>query len=231
MLGMSSRFVRTTRREGSGIMRLHRYLSIPFYIFLVSSLLSFIPSLAKTGTELLADISAITKTHQVLKGTFIQTKHIQGFKKPVVSTGAFLIAEGLGVQWTTLTPFKSILVVTRDGLSIYRDDQLVQRLDTKQEPGLRAVNETLMSLLSGDLSGLSVKFNAIGKIEKDNSWSLSLTPNDSGLRSVLTRIELEGNSFVLQVRLFEATGDSSEIQFLNHVSTELSTSEKSIFTR
>lgn len=158
---------------------------------------------------------------EVVRGDFEQTKAIKGFKKPLVSRGEFVIARGRGIQWVTLTPFPSTLVVTRDRLTTVTPGS-TQQIDVRQEPGLRAVNDLLMAVLGGDMKALSARFQVEGGLQGSQGWRMTLLPRDAALSRFVTRIEMEGDRHVQLVRMSEASGDENRIRFTRQGHTGLS---------
>lgn len=149
---------------------------------------------------------------EVVRGEFEQTKVIKGFKKPLVSRGEFVIARGLGIQWMTLTPFPSTLVVTRDRLTTVTPGG-TQQIDVRREPGLRAVNDLLMAVLGGDMKALNTRFQLDGGLQGTQGWRMTLVPRDAALSRFIARIEMEGDRHVQFVRMSEASGDENRIRF------------------
>ncbi|RZI86109.1 MAG: outer membrane lipoprotein carrier protein LolA [Rubrivivax sp.] len=178
--------------------------------------------------DLLTEISRRLETPAVLRGEFEQTKTLKGFKRPLVSRGSFVMARGKGVLWITGEPFASTLVVTRERLLTVTEGG-TQQIDTRQEPGLRAVNDMLMALLAGDVKALASRFQSEGALLGAQGWRVSLTPREPALVRFIARIELEGDRHVNQVRLNEASGDDSRIRFLRHAPSTLSPAETERF--
>lgn len=164
----------------------------------------------------------------VIRGDFEQTKAIKGFKKPLLSRGRFLIARSQGIQWLTLEPFPSTLVVTRERLMTVTEGG-VQQMDARQEPGLSAVNELLMAVLGGDLRALSNRFQVEGGLQGAQGWRMTLVPKDAALRRFIARIDMEGGRHVQLVQLTEGSGDESRIRFAHHSSTSLTPAEAARF--
>lgn len=158
---------------------------------------------------------------EVVRGDFEQTKAIKGFKKPLVSRGEFVIARGRGIQWVTLTPFPSTLLVTRDRLTTVTPGS-TQQIDVRQEPGLRAVNDLLMAVLGGDMKALNAKFQVEGALQGSQGWRMTLVPRDAALSRFVVRIEMEGDRHVQLVRMSEASGDENRIRFTRQAHTGLS---------
>jgi len=184
---------------------------------------------AQTAPDLLAEISRRLESPAVLRGEFEQTKTIKGFKRPLVSRGSFVMAAGKGVQWMTAQPFASTVVVTRERLLTLGESGTSRQIDTRQEPGLKAVNEMLMALLAGDIKALAERFQAEGALQGAQGWRLALKPRDAALAGFITRIELEGKRHVDSVTLHEASGDASHIRFFNHAASSLSPVEAGRF--
>lgn len=184
---------------------------------------------AQSAPELLADISRRLENPAVLRGEFEQTKTIKGFKRPLVSKGTFVMARDKGVQWITAQPFASTVVVTRERLLTLGESGASRQIDTRQEPGLKAVNEMLMALLAGDVKALAERFQAEGALQGAQGWRLALKPRDATLAAFITRIELEGGRHVDSVNLHEASGDASRIRFFNHAASSLSPVEAGRF--
>lgn len=166
------------------------------------------------AADLAAEVKARLAEPALLRGQFEQQKSVAGFRKPLISRGDFLLWRGHGVLWHTRKPFDSTLVLRRDKLSVTQaDGRSAYQLDAEREPSLRAVNELLFALFSGDIATLQKYFRLEGALSDKRAWTLVLTPSDVVLMRVFKRVELAGDSYVRQVRLEEANGDSSLIRF------------------
>jgi hypothetical protein len=162
---------------------------------------------------LLARIRSHLADAPVLRGEFEQRKTLKGFKHPLVSRGDYVVAKARGVVWRTQEPFASTLVLTRERLLARQPDgSVANRLDTAQEPGLRAVNEMLFALIAADLSALAPRFRIDGEAH-GTGWKVVLVPRDATLAQWIKRIELDGDRQVNEVRITEAGGDTSQIRF------------------
>lgn len=172
-----------------------------------------VASTASAG-DVVAGVRARLADVPLLRGDFEQKKTVSGFKKPLVSRGAFLLSREQGVLWDTREPFASTLTLTRKSLSAEQGTgAAAYHLDASKEPGLAAVNEVMFALLSGDVAALARRFRVEGELVGTAGWKLTLTPTDAGLSRVFKSIHLEGDTYVRQVRLDEARGDTSVIQF------------------
>lgn len=148
-----------------------------------------------------------------LRGEFEQSKLVQGFKKPLLSRGDFVVARGRGVLWRTRQPFASELRLTREQIRASQGSAPALQLDAQREPALRLVNEMMFALLGGDVAALSQLFVLEGELLGRSSWRLQLRPRQAAWLQVLQRIALSGDGHVREVEILEASGDLTRIRF------------------
>jgi len=183
-------------------------------IALVAAAMLPLPVIAAEDAEaLLVRVRQQLVDAPVQRGEFEQRKTVHGFKHPLISRGDYLVARDRGVVWRTREPFASTLVVTRERLLARQaDGSVTTRLEARDEPALRAINEMLFALMAGDFQALTERFRIEGGMRGD-SWRLALTPRDAALARWITGIDVEGDSHLRQVSLREAQGDSSVLRF------------------
>ena len=160
--------------------------------------------------DLAAQVKAKLSAAAVQMGTFQQTKQVKGFKRPLKSSGDYVVTKGKGVQWNTKLPFASELTVSADEIASKQGGAEVFRLDAKTEPTVRLITQLLFSLLAGDLASLESHFTATGEVGA-NSWSIELQPKSDALKKVFAAISLKGDRAVRSVLLKELSGDSTTI--------------------
>ena len=148
----------------------------------------------------------------VLCGRFDQTKQLIDIKKPLHSSGRFCVVAGKGVLWRTLQPFPNTLRLTKDEIVNFQGDRVAMRLDAKQEPTVRMINQVLFSLLSGDLHPLDTLFFVDGSANK-NTWQVALRARQPALEEAIGAIKLSGDSYVREIHFDEASGDKTDIIF------------------
>lgn len=185
-------------------------------LFCLALAAAWLPAPAADATPLLREVRERLASDPVLRGSFEQRKTVKGFRNPIVSSGEFVVARGRGVVWRTLAPFASTLVVTRDAVVARQaDGSIARRLSAGEEPAVRAVSETLFGVLAADLSALVQRFDVSGESGREG-WRLALLPREAALARWIQRVELEGDRFLLAVRLHEASGDLTAIRFARH---------------
>jgi outer membrane lipoprotein-sorting protein len=150
----------------------------------------------------------------VLRGEVTQEKQVAGFKNPLRSQGRFVLAQDHGVVWTTLKPFPSEVVVTRDRiLSRQSDGSSRVELDGRQQPAMRSVNAIMFALMSGDAQALSAQFTVKVEVLPGNAWRMQLTPRSAMLGKVFAQLTLSGDRYVREVQINEANQDVTRIHF------------------
>lgn len=148
----------------------------------------------------------------VLRGQFQQSKQIQGFSKPLQSSGDFIVAREQGVLWRTLKPFPGVLKLTRDEIVATQGDAVSFRLSADNEPSVRIINGLMFALLNGDVAALDRQFTIRGEATA-GGWKLALTPKQAAFAKLIRSIELQGNQHVREIAIAEANGDHTRIVF------------------
>lgn len=159
-----------------------------------------------------AKIQAMLAKPQMLCGRFDQSKQLAGMKKPLLSNGRFCVAAGKGVLWRTLQPFPNTLRLTNDEIVHMQGERVAMRLDARQEPVVRMINNVLFALLAGDIGRLETLFEGEGRVN-DKQWSATLKARDPGLAKVIADVSVEGDAFVKSIVIHEANGDRTGISF------------------
>ncbi|MFL6671932.1 MAG: outer membrane lipoprotein carrier protein LolA [Massilia sp.] len=159
----------------------------------------------------IAKIQSMLARPDQLCGRFDQTKQLAGMKRPLASSGRFCVVAGKGVLWRTLKPFPNTLRVTRDEIVNLQGERVAMRLDARQEPTVRMINGVLFSLLAGDLGQLEALFEVDGAA--DTQWKVSLKARSPALAKAIGTIALDGDAYVRNIHIAEASGDRTDIVF------------------
>jgi len=169
------------------------------------------PATAAQLAQLLAPVAQPLKGAVGLQGHFAQLNHLHDLPQPLQSSGNFLVARGLGVDWHTRQPFDAEVVLTAKAL-IQRSGGDVQVLGADQQPGLAAVSRTFDALFTLDLPQLSQRFKLYG-VQDQQGWVLGLKPRDAALADHLAAVVVRGHDRPAEVTLYQADGDHTEIRF------------------
>jgi hypothetical protein len=151
---------------------------------------------------------------EVLRGRFLQERQIKGFDRPLVSTGNFVLAPGMGLIWQTEKPFAIVTVITAAGLVQDVDGTETTRLAAARLPFLTHLYDLLGAALSGDWQALGSQFQ-VTRHGDAKQWDLLLEPHAGAdpLTMPFRSITLRGSAFLEEVRIVRLDGDSDRLEF------------------
>ena len=172
------------------------------------------PAEASTLAALLGNAVASVRAASALRGAFTQRKYLHELPQPLVSSGDFLVARGLGVAWHTQKPFDSEIVLTPQSLIQYGADGKAQRVDAGRQAGLGAVSQVFDALFALDLKALAQRFSLFGEKAAGNAWTMGLVPREPAFAQSIGRIVVSGAGQPQRITLYQAAGDRTEIDLI-----------------
>ena len=140
--------------------------------------------------------------------TFTEKKYISILDRPVESSGGLLFVPPARLEKRTLKPKVETLVLDGDVLTVERQ---LQRhvLQLKDYPEVAAMIESIRATLAGDRKALEGVYDLRLEGSRDR-WTLTLTPLDTRVGSVVARILMAGTrDAVRTVEILQADGDRS----------------------
>lgn len=162
---------------------------------------------------------------QVLRGDFVQEKHLRGLPQPLRSHGRFVLAHE-GLLWNLDKPLPRRYRISPQGVALWRDGQWL--LQGNQDVAARQ-SRLFLSVLQGDQQGLREEFDLQVQGNADD-WQLSLLPKSLLLKQIFQRIEVRGGQYVHSIELLESQGDSTLMHMQDiHADKELSSDEQAAF--
>ena len=170
------------------------------------------PASSEQLAKILGPAASALKSSAVLRGGFTQRKYLRELPQPLVSSGEFVVARGLGVDWHTQKPFDATVVLTPQALIQRGADGSSKRVSSDQQPGLRAVGEVFDALFTLDLAQLGQTFALFGEAGDKSAWTLGLVPREAAFAKVMNRIQITGTTQPGRIVLFEGSGDRTEIE-------------------
>ena len=156
----------------------------------------------------------VLRPGEQLRGQFTQERRLQGFARPLRSTGDFLLLPGRGLIWRSRQPFASTLVISPGGILQLLDGREAMRLPAARAPGLGRFYEVLAGAMSGDPSHLGQVFSVAWQADA-TQWQLALAPlraDDPALASI-AGITVSGAQVVEAVTVRKANGDEDLMRF------------------
>jgi hypothetical protein len=148
---------------------------------------------------------------RAVRGKFVQRRHLAGLSKPLESSGDFLFARGIGIEWHTAQPFDSQFVLTHEGITQRDEGGEPMRISVAEQPALTVVSRVFFALFALDFEALSQDFTMTGRENGAAPWSLLLKPRTAALGSVFRQAMVSGDATVKTVILEDANGDTTEI--------------------
>lgn len=176
----------------------------------------------------LNDLQRQLSAPAVVKGPFVQEKHLRALPQPLLSKGEFVLARGHGLLWLLQTPLRQDYRIDANGIA-RRDPNGWQTLP-KRSAGAEQ-NRLFFAVLQGDSSGLQRDFE-LALSGDAQQWQLRLTPRSLLLKQVFDKIDISGGAYVQRIELRETQGDSTILRMpQSHGEADLSEAERADFAR
>jgi outer membrane lipoprotein-sorting protein len=147
----------------------------------------------------------------VVRGPFVQEKHLRALPKPLTSTGQFVLSKDLGLLWLLEKPLQQDYRIDATGIA-KRTPQGWQPV--AQQSASAQQNRLFLAVLKGDSSGLRQDFDLSLSGEAAN-WTLALTPKSLLLKQIFSAIQIQGGALVQRIELRETQGDSTVLLLNN----------------
>lgn len=147
----------------------------------------------------------------VVRGDFIQEKHLRALPQPLTSHGQFALSRDHGLLWLLQQPIRQDYRITPEGIA-RRNENGWQAVDP--QGGSARQNQLFLAVLSGDTQALQRDFQ-LELSGAATAWRLQLTPRGALLRQIFADIEIHGGETVTQIELHEAQGDRTLIRLLD----------------
>ncbi|HXP98090.1 MAG TPA: LolA-related protein [Telmatospirillum sp.] len=172
---------------------------------------------------------------QVLRGRFVQERHLKGFNAPLRTEGHFVLVPGRGLIWLAETPFAVTTIITAQGLVQAVGGAETMRLPSARLPFLSRLYDMLGGVLGGDWRAIETDFAATRSGDAGH-WQMELSPRQTPdqITMPFRSITAKGGRFLDEVILLKADGgDFDQLRFLDQSlsATPLSADEAAAFDR
>jgi len=168
----------------------------------------------------LTDLQQQIQQSPVMRGDFVQEKHIRGLPQPLISQGRFTLAAGKGLLWHLTAPIKRHLRITEEGVAHQVGNQW--RLEAAQK---NRQTRLFLAVLSGDSAELQKQF-VLALSGSSEDWQLTLTPQSAILQQIFTSIQISGGALVSTIELIETSGERTVIKLLQALPDSALTAEE-----
>jgi Outer membrane lipoprotein carrier protein LolA-like len=169
---------------------------------------------------------------QVLRGGFVQERHLKGFNAPLRSDGHFVLMPARGLIWRVEKPFPITTIITAAGLVQQVGGHETMRFAAARLPFLAHLYDMLGGTLGGDWQALEADF-VVERSGDPAQWQVRLTPRktDNVLAMPFAAIVANGGRFVETVEMTKPDGDADVLNFAGQVLSDagLSADEATAF--
>ena len=118
---------------------------------------------------------------KVVRGRFVQRRHLAGLARPLESSGTFLFSRDAGIDWHTELPFDSQFLLTGSHITQRDEGGVSLEIDAADQPALAVVSRVFFALFALDLEALSHDFELYGERAGNAGWVLGLKPRTEAL--------------------------------------------------
>ena len=148
------------------------------------------------------------------RATFVETKYLSITTQPIESSGELDFVAPDHLEKITVSPKPEHLVVDGDKLTVERN-QHKYTLSLARYPELAAFIESIRATLTGNRYALERAYK-VALAGQDDDWTLTLSPLDPHMSSVVSMITLDGSGDLLRtVVIQQADGDHSVMRLQN----------------
>jgi hypothetical protein len=152
---------------------------------------------------------------QVLRGHFVQERHLKGFAAPLRTTGVFTLAPANGLIWRAETPFAVTTVISPSGLLQSLQGTETVRLPAARMPFLTRLYDMLGGALAGNWQSLEGDFS-VTRIGTAAAWRVELQPRKTDDPAMPFRsITASGGRFIDKVAMIRSDGDEEDLAFVD----------------
>jgi hypothetical protein len=174
----------------------------------------------------LEQLSAQLAKPALLRGAFIQEKHLRALPQPLTSKGLFVLSAEHGLLWQLRSPLQQDYRIDATGIA-RRTEQGWQQQAGQDSAGQQS--RLFLAVLRGDHAGLARDFEP-RLVGSADAWQLTLTPRSALLKQIFSAIRIHGGALVERIELQEAQGDSTLLRLPDsRPGDSLSTQERHAF--
>jgi outer membrane lipoprotein-sorting protein len=145
---------------------------------------------------------------QTSRASYSEVRQVSMLKQPLQLSGTLVYSRPGHIEKIQLRPIREVVRVDGGTLTLERDGE-TRQISLRSSPLVGTLVESLRATLAGDADRLRRLFWVSMKGPRER-WTLTLTPRESDVDSVVTEIIITGSgSSVAQVEIQEPGGDRS----------------------
>lgn len=156
-------------------------------------------------------LMALLHAHPPGRARFDEQKSVSILDRPLDSSGELVFTPPDRLEKHVTSPGDERIVADREKLVVEHAGRR-QVIDLGEHPEVAVLIESIRGTLAGDRAALERTY-ALDLSGDERSWRLTLVPRDASLRSLVTRVTIEGSGAAVErVEIEQADGDRSLMQ-------------------
>ncbi len=141
---------------------------------------------------------------------FAEDKTFAALSRPLHSEGQLAFRKPDHLEKVTTAPQAERFVVDGDQIVIDAGNDAPRVLELDNQPGLRALIDTIRGTLSGDLALLRRSYDVSGSGTAAD-WRIALRPRDPALARTIKQVDLAGGSELRTIETVSPNGDTDTL--------------------
>lgn len=161
-------------------------------------------------------VDKMSKETKSIESDFVQVKSLTVLSEKITSKGSFCFQKQTNLRWEYNSPYKYVIVITKDKILIKDEDRKVKKYDMNSNKVFKEINDIMISCVNGDVLK-SGKFN-ISYFENNKFFKLELIPLSKNMKESLKKINMyfdKNVSLVTKIEMIENGEDMTSIDFTN----------------
>ena len=144
------------------------------------------------------------------RASFVEDKTFVALNKPLHGEGTLQFRRPAHLEMTTTAPQPESFVVDGDQIVINAGNDAPRVLELNNQPGLRALIDTIRGTLSGNLPLLRQSCDVSGTGTRAD-WQITLVPRDPALAKMIKDVQLRGGGDLHSIETVSPNGDTDTL--------------------
>ena len=144
------------------------------------------------------------------RASFVEDKTFSALNTPLHGEGRLVFRRPDHLEMVTTAPQPESFVVDGDQIVVNAGNDPPRVLEIGNQPGLRALVDTIRGALSGNLALLRQSFDVSGTGTLAD-WRITLLPRGPGLAKLVKEVRLSGGSDLRTIETVSSGGDTDTL--------------------
>ncbi len=144
------------------------------------------------------------------QATFVEDKTFAVLNGPLRGEGRMAFRKPDHLEMVTTAPQAESFVVDGDEIVVNAGNDPPRVLELDNQPGLRALIDTIRGTLAGNLAVLRRTYDVSGEGTAAD-WRITLRPKDAALAKMIRQVNLTGGADLHTIETVSANGDTDTL--------------------